>query len=149
MGGNFGALVTSKMAAPTKQTDLKLPNCYKDASKLTKPKLKEVCRALSVDFEKNIGKKALVNIVCNALNLSTSSTTATKTENQSACWTLPTIAYLQKQKEWKKDLTGIPMLMDESMVKSYLIGVGYEEQTVRKYKTLRAWEHKQDVHSVK
>ncbi|PFX15072.1 hypothetical protein AWC38_SpisGene20729 [Stylophora pistillata] len=41
------------------------------------------------------------------------------------------------------------MLMDESMVKSYLIGVGYEEQTVRKYKTLRAWEHKQDVHSVK
>lgn len=78
MGGNFGALVTSKMAAPTKQTDLKLPNCYKDASKLTKPKLKEGCRALSVDFEKNIGKKALVNIVCNALNLSTSSTTATK-----------------------------------------------------------------------
>ncbi|PFX17454.1 Cysteine desulfurase, mitochondrial [Stylophora pistillata] len=136
------------MAAPTKQTDLKLPNCYKDASKFTKPKLKEVCRALFVDFEKDIGMKALVNIVCNALNLSTSSTTATKTENQSACWTLPTIAYLQKQKEWKKDLTGIPMLMDESMVKSYLIGVGYEEQTVRKYKTLRAWEHKQDVHSV-
>ena len=45
---------------------------FKEVSNLTKPKLKEICRTLSIDFEKSVGKKALVNIVCNALDISTS-----------------------------------------------------------------------------
>ena len=39
--------------------------------------------------------------------------------------------------------------MEESIVKEYLIGASYDKQAVRKYKTLRAWEHKQGIHSVK
>lgn len=39
--------------------------------------------------------------------------------------------------------------MDESIVKQFLIRIGYNKQEVKKYKTLRAWEHKQGIHSVK
>jgi len=39
--------------------------------------------------------------------------------------------------------------MEESVVEQFLIGAGYNEQAVRKYKTLRAWEHKEGIHSVK
>ncbi|XP_068762764.1 uncharacterized protein [Montipora capricornis] len=39
--------------------------------------------------------------------------------------------------------------MEESIVKEFLIGAGYNQQAVRKYKTLRAWEHKEGIHSVK
>ena len=113
---------------------------------------KELCKELSVDFEKNIGKKSLINIVCNALNFSTardSSCSVLKHSSSSLSLKIPTIADLQKVKSWTKDLTGIPLLMDESIVKQYLLGVGYEQKSVQKYKTLRAWEHKQGVHSVK
>lgn len=40
-------------------------------------------------------------------------------------------------------------MMEEWIVKEFLIGSGYKQQAVRKYKTLHSWEHKQGIHSVK
>ncbi|XP_068705086.1 uncharacterized protein [Montipora foliosa] len=62
---------------------------------------------------------------------------------------IPSIMELQKLKEWKKSLLSILQLMDEALVKEFLLGVGYCQTDVRKYKTLRAWQHKQGIHSVK
>ena len=45
---------------------------FKDVSKLGKVKLKQICKNLGVDIEKSFGKKALINIVCNTLGISTS-----------------------------------------------------------------------------
>ena len=59
----------------------------------------------------------------------------------------PLIAELQKIKDWRKSL--LPQLMDEALVKKFLLGVGYNQTDVRKYKTYRAWQHKQGIHSVK
>lgn len=129
----------------------KLPKNYKEVSSLTKPKLKEVCRTLSIDFEKSIGKKALVNVVCNALKISTSGSCSISTKDDSSSSTvgIPPLAYLQRLKEWQKNLNGVPLMIEEATVKEFLIGAGYKEQAVRKYKTLRAWEHKQGIHSVR
>jgi len=55
------------MALRAKAIDLKLPQTFKEASKLTKVKLKQLCESQCIDFESNIGKKALVGILCNAL----------------------------------------------------------------------------------
>lgn len=131
--------------------NLRFPKTFKEVSHLTKPKLKEVCRTLSIDFEKSVGKKALVNIVCNALDISTSGSGIVEQSSSTAtsCTNTPTIKYLQKLHEWQKSLNGIQLLMDESIVKQFLIGVGYNKHEVKKYKTLRAWEHKQGIHSVK
>ncbi|PFX19717.1 hypothetical protein AWC38_SpisGene15847 [Stylophora pistillata] len=57
--------------------------------------------------------------------------------------------FLQKLKDWQKNLNGVPLLMEESIVKEYLTGAGYDKKAVRKYKTLPAWEHKKGIHSVK
>ena len=126
---------------------------FKDVSKLGKVKLKQICKNLGVDIEKSFGKKALINIVCNALGISTS-----KTEEDSngvrevkvdISSKIPSIAELHRLKDWKKSLLSIPQLMDETIVKEFLLGVGYSQTDVRKYKTLRAWQHKQGIHSVK
>ena len=52
-------------------------------------------------------------------------------------------------KDWKKSLLSIPQLVDEALVKEFLLGVGYSQTDERKYKTPRAWQHKQGIHSVK
>ena len=39
--------------------------------------------------------------------------------------------------------------MEESVVKEFLIGAGYNQEAGRKYKTLHAWEHKKGIHSFK
>ena len=62
---------------------------------------------------------------------------------------IPSIAELQRLNDWKKSLLSIPQLMDEAIVKEFLLGVGYSQTDVRKYKTLRAWQDKQGIHSVK
>ncbi|XP_078351797.1 uncharacterized protein LOC144636456 [Oculina patagonica] len=124
---------------------------FKDVSKLGKDKLNQICKSLGVDIEKSFGKKALVNVVCNALGISTSSTEHDSNDEVKAdiSSNTPLIAELQKLKEWKKSLLSIPQLMDEALVKEFLLGVGYSQTDVRKYKTLRAWQHKQGIHSVK
>ena len=60
----------NKMAA--KEEDLRLTanlKSFKDVSKLGKVKLKQICKNLGVDIEKSFGKKALVNVACNALGI--------------------------------------------------------------------------------
>ena len=54
--------------------NLNLPKTFKEVARLSKPKLKEICSVLSIDLEKSVGKKALINIVCSALKISTSGT---------------------------------------------------------------------------
>lgn len=139
-----------------REEDLRLTinlKSFKDVSKLGKVKLKQICKNLGVDIEKCFGKKALVNVVCNALGISTSSTqndsNGVDEVNVDISSKIPSIAELQKLKEWKKSLLSIPQLMDEALVKEFLLGVGYSQTDVRKYKTLRAWQHKQGIHSVK
>lgn len=143
-----------------REEDLRLTTnlkSFKDVSKLEKVKLKQICKNLGVGIEKSFGKKALVNVVCNSLDISTSST-ASRTDSKSnvvgemqdiSSSKIPLIKELQKLNDWKKSLLSIPQLMDEAIVKEFLLGVGYSQTDVRKYKTLRAWQHKQGIHSVK
>ena len=109
------------MASPVVNNDvsLKLPKTFKEVSKLTKPKRKEICKKLSIDFEKSIGKKALINILCNALNISTSgSSDNDKKHSSTSTINIPTVTYLQKLKEWQKNLNGVPLLMEECLQKT-------------------------------
>ena len=48
---------------------------------------------------------------------------------------IPSIKELQKLNDWKKSLLSIPQLMDEALVKEFLLGVRYSQTDVRKYKT--------------
>ena len=140
-----------------REEDLRLTTnlkSLKDVSKLGKVKLKQICKNLGVDIEKSFGKKALVNVVCNSLSISTSST-ASRPDSKSnlvemqdiSSSKIHSIMELQKLKDWKKSLLSVPQLMDEALVKEFLLGVGYSQTDVRKYKTLRAWQHKQGIHS--
>ena len=141
-----------------REEDLRLTinlKSFKDVSKLGKVKLKQICTNLGIDIEKSFGKKALVNDVCNSLGISTSRTDSklhlVDEVNDISSSKIPSIMELQKLKDWKKSLLPVsfPQLMDEALVKEFLLGVGYSQPDVRRYKTLRAWQHKQGIHSVK
>ena len=67
------------------EANLKLPKTFKEVSNLTKPKIKQMWNILSIDFEKSIGKKALVNIVCSALEISTCGPTSKDSQRSSSC----------------------------------------------------------------
>ena len=64
--------------------------------------------------EKSFGKKALVNVVCNALGISTSRTEKDWNSNLVDevkgifCSKIPSIAELKKLKDWKKSLQSLP-----------------------------------------
>lgn len=102
-----------------------------------------------------MGKKALVKVVRNALEISTSRTEKDSNSNlvdevkDISCSKIPSIAELKKVKDWKKGLQSLPQLMDGAVVKEFLFGVGFSETDARKYKTLRAWQHIQGIHSEK
>lgn len=66
-----------------------------------------------------------------------------------SCLKIALIAELKKLKDWKKSLQSFPQLMDEAVVKEFLLRVGFSETDVRKYKTVRTWQHIQGIHSVK
>ena len=143
----------NKMAANAvkDKTRLNLPKTFQEISSLTKPKLKQICTFLAVDFEKSFGKKSLVNIVSSALNIPTSGPAhhVDLLASTAASSYVPTLNTLQKLSNWHKNLDGVNLVIDETVVKEFLIGAGYQKQVVQKYKTLRAWEHKQGIHSVK
>jgi hypothetical protein len=89
-----------------REEDLRLTinlKSFKDVSKLGKVKLKQICKNLGVEIEKCFGKKALVNVVCNALGISTSSTqndsNGVDEVNVDISSKIPSIAELQKLKE--------------------------------------------------
>ena len=95
---------------------------------MTKPKLKQICNISSIDFEKTIGKKALVNIVCNALEISTSGPSSKDSQLSSSSYTdIPSLVDLEKLKDWQESLDGDPLVMEESVVKEFLIGAGYNQ----------------------
>ena len=152
----LGGKLSEETNMAAKEEDLRLTKSlksFKDVSKLGKVKLKQICKNLDVEIEKSFGKKALVNVVCNALRISTSKTDSNSNlvdeVKDVSSSKLPSITELQKLKDWKKSLPYIPQLMDEALVKEFLLAVGYSQTDVRKYKTLRAWQHKQGIHSIK
>ena len=61
-------------------------------------------------------EKALVNVVCNALGISTSRTKKDSNSNlvdevkDIFCFKIPSIAELKKPKDWKKSLQSLPQL---------------------------------------
>ena len=58
-----------------------------------------------------------------------------------------TPAYLQHVKGWVKSLQGFPSQLDTRAVGNYLLGGGFTQDQVVKYKTNRAWDHKRGIHS--
>ena len=86
---------------------------FKDVSKLGKVKLKNICKDLGIEIDKSFGKKALINVVCNMLGISTSSKSCEKNEVKDISSSkLPSIVYLQKLKDWSKCLSNVPQLLD-------------------------------------
>ena len=129
-----------------REEDLRLTTnlkSFKDVSILGQVKLKQICKNLGVYIEKSFGKKALVNVVCNALGISTSSTASRRDSKSNlvgemqdiSSSKIPSIKELQKLNDWKKSLLSILQLMDEALVKELLLGVGYSQTELRKYKS--------------
>ena len=114
---------------------------FSDVSRLGNVALKRCCDQLKSTVERP-GKKAMVDIVCNELNISLSGETGNTGDRQA--W----LKYLQKLPNWTKSMSGFPD-MDIHNVKSFLVGSGVDVDKVKKYKTLRSWELKQDVHSIR
>ena len=82
------------------EANLKLPKTFKEVSNLTKPKLKQICNILSIDFEKSIGKKALVDIVCSALEISAYGPSSKASQRSSSSYTdVPSLVDLEKLKD--------------------------------------------------
>ena len=59
------------------------------------------------------------------------------------------LSYLQKLRNWGKSISSLPENIDFQDVKRFLIGSGFKDEEVKKCKTLRSWEHKQGVHSLR
>jgi len=59
------------------------------------------------------------------------------------------LPYLQKLRNWGKSISALPRNINIQDVKRFLIGSGFKEEEVKKYKTLLSWEHKQGVHSLR
>ena len=144
-----------------REEDLRLTTnlkSFKDVSKLGKVKLKQICKNLGVDIEKSFENKKLLSMLFAIRWVSQHQALHQGgTRNRillARCRISLLRRYLrfkelQKLNDWKKSLLSIPQLMDEAIVKEFLLGVGYSQTDVRKYKTLRAWQHKQGIHSVK
>ena len=131
--------------------DLSKFHTYSDVSKLRKVHLKRLASQLNC-FSTTLGKKALVSIVCNELNISTCGNNSTgkkrrcnEMEDEEKAW----LPYLQKLRNWGKSISALPENIDIQDVKRFLIGSGFKDEEVKKYKTLRSWEHKQGVHSLR
>ena len=101
----------------------KILESFNEVSKLGKLKLKTFCRSLNIGIEKSFGKKALINVVFNALGISTSDSESDFDHGRiHKGEAIPSIAELQKLKNWEKSLS-IPQLMDESLVKEFFLDV--------------------------
>ena len=114
---------------------------------------------IGASFEK-LGKNALINIVCYLLKIPTSCSKPNARDSNAdmlftsgdvevpACLKI-TPAYLQHVKGWVKSLQGFPSQLDTRAVGNYLLGEGFTQDQVVKYKTNRAWDHKRGIHSVR
>ena len=141
------------MAARRANFDLSKFHTYSDVSKLGKVDVKRLASQLNC-FPTTLGKKALVNIVCNELNISTCGNNSTRKkrsciENEIGDEETTWLSYLQKLRNWGKSISSLPENIDIQDVKRFLIGSGFKDEEVKKYKTPRSWEHKQGVHSLR
>ena len=86
---HLGGKLSEETKMAQREEDLHLTtnlNLFKDVSKLGKLKLKGICKNLGVVIEKSFGKKALVNVVCNSLGISASSTASRTHSKIESCW---------------------------------------------------------------
>ena len=61
-------------------------------------------------------------------------------EDEETTW----LSYLQKLRNCVKSISWLPENMNIQDVKRFLIGSSFKDEEVKKYKTLRSWEHKQE-----
>jgi len=134
-------------------------NSYSSVAKKNKNELRKICMTLELPSEK-LGKNALINIVCNSLKIPTSCSKPNARDSNAdvffasgdvevpACLKIKP-AYLQHLKGWVKSLKGFPSQLDTRAVGNYLLGEGFTQDQVVKYKTNRAWDHKRGIHSVR
>lgn len=114
---------------------------FKTLSNLTKPKLKQICNILSIDFEKSIRKRALVNNVSSALKISTSRPSSNDSQGSSISYTdVPFASRPREVKRLAEESRWRPSGDGGIRSERALIGAGYNQQ---------AWEHKKGIHSVK
>ena len=124
-----------------------------------KKELQKICKILELPSEK-LGKNALINIVCNSLKISPScSKPNARGSNADILFTSSDVevpaclkitpAYLQHVKGWVKSFQGFPSQLGTRAVGNYLLGEGFTQDQVVKYKTNRAWDHKRGIHSVR
>ena len=113
------------MAARRANFDLSKFHTYSDVSKLGKVDVKRLASQLNC-FPATSGKKALVNIVCNELNISTcgNNTTGKKRsciENEIGGEETTWLSYLQKLRNWGKSISSLPENID---IQSYSAPTG-------------------------
>jgi len=128
------------MAACRASHDLSRFHTYSDVSKLGKLDLKRLASQLNCSST-SLGKKALVRIVCNELNISTCGNNSignkrncNELDDEETAW----LPYLQKLRNWGKSISTLPENIDIQDVKRFLIGSGFKDEEVKKYKTLRS-----------
>ena len=152
LGGKKSTNKVARRGGAKSLCDLSKLRTYSDISKLGKVELKRICSQLNC-LSPSLGKKALVSIVCNELNISTCNNKAAsrngknqlEDKHSKVAW----LPYLQKMQNWGKSVSVLPENIEIQDVKGYLIGSGLSGDQVKKYKTLRSWQHKQGVHSLR
>jgi len=87
-------------------------------------------------------KKALASIVFSISICGNNSTgkkrSCNEIDDEETAW----LPYLQKLRNWGKSISALPENIDIQDVKRFLIGSGFKDEEVKKYKTLRSWEPK-------
>ena len=154
----WGGKQKSKMADEFVKTFPEL-NSHSSVAKKNKNELRKICKILELPSEK-LRKNALINVVCNSLKIPMSCSKPNARDSNAdmlftsgdvevpACLKI-TPAYLQHVKGWVKSLRGFPSQLDMRAVGNYLLGEGFTQDQVVKYKTNRAWDHKRGIHSVR
>ena len=136
------------------QGHIDLPD-YKSVKALTIPELKKECKIHGIDT--SLSKLALVNLLCQALKISTIGSRGEPNRNpcstlnisrdQKAKYDLLTPLSVHKMKGWTKDTSGLPMLTDSDvkhyLLKTFVISKDYE----RSYKLSRPYMLMPNVHS--
>ena len=135
-----------------------LPSSWKDAKKLTVHELKKICGQLGVAVA---GRKGdLLARVCSCLEISTCGQ-ADSADDVDFRWKPSPFDADTKQKydalgklsdmggSWTSDLSSVPPSFSLDKIKAYLIDSPektFDQQSVRAYKSLRAWSLSQEGH---
>lgn len=122
--------------------DLSKLRTYCVVSKLGKVDLKRLASQLNCSSA-TLGKKALISVVCNELNISTcggnNSTGKKRSRNEIEDEETAWLPYLQKLQNWGKSISALPESIDIQNVKRFLIGSGFNDEEVRNTKHFAHW----------